>query len=169
MLYAYALRRVRNATIAEDLVQETLLGALRSSAGFEGRSSERTWLIGILRHKLLDHWRQRGHADDAMKRILDAELASNFTEAGTWRRAPQVLPAGGSDRVELASILRRCLESLPPRLIEAFLLREKQNVDVEHVAEALGVTTGNAAQMLHRARLVLRSCLERRGRPERKD
>lgn len=162
LLFAYALRRVREPAIAEDLVQETLLAALRSCDSFEGRSAERTWLVGILRNKLLDHWRGRGRADAALERALGPEAEAIFDAGGKWQSMPRSLPGTDAVRTELASALRHCMAALPPRLLEAFLLREKQNVPVELVAKSLGVTCANAAQLLHRARLVLRSCIEPR-------
>ncbi len=72
-LYAYALMRVRDASVAEDLVQDTLLAAIRSVDRFKGESSERTWLIGILKHKVLDHWRRAGRE----RRLDEGILCSN--------------------------------------------------------------------------------------------
>ena len=59
-LYRYALMRVRDSAIAEDILQETLLAALGASQNHAGLSSERTWLVGIMKHKVVDYFRRVG-------------------------------------------------------------------------------------------------------------
>ena len=155
-LHAYALRRTRSASTAEDLVQDTLLAAMRSGAEFQGRSDVRTWLVGILRHKLLDHWRRRGRGEAAIEALLAAVTTSSFDTQGKWARPPGNLPDGK----ELLEALRACVERLPPRASEAILLREAHGVGLDVVAGQLGTSSGATAQLLFRTRAALRECVE---------
>ncbi len=167
-LYSYALVRVRDSALAEDLVQETLLAALKARERFAGRSSERTWLIGILKHKLIDHLRrsQRQHPvedieDEADRRNLDQAV---FDERGHWKIPPGEWPhpEAALERTEFWQAFQDCLEALPGRLADLFVLREIQGVDSEEVRKALEIsTTNNMWVMLSRTRRRLRQCLER--------
>lgn len=165
-LYRYALLHLRDATVAEEVVQETLLAALGAYERFSGRSSERTWLVGILKHKLIDHLRRQfrerpADADDASAEA-NAER-ENFDATGKWRPGPAdwlTDPSAVRERSELRSALTDCLGTLPPKLAEAFSLREISDLDSEEICKALGITETNLWVMLHRARLRLRSCLE---------
>lgn len=166
-LFAYALRRVRNRAAAEDLVQDTLLAALAAPERFEGRSSVRTWLFGILRHKVIDHWRSQGRHDPRAEAGVEAELERRvngfFDRWGGWQPSakPRAWPDGATERSEFSEALRRCLDTLPARSAEAFLLRERHGVSVERLSQDLGTTPTNVWQILCRARVALRDCLQR--------
>src|SRR5689334_5348279 len=85
-LYAYALPRVRNADVAEDLVQETLLAAIKAHKNFAGNSAERTWLTGILKHKLIDHLRKSTRQRPLSE--LDVDVTEEFFDSrGQWKAA----------------------------------------------------------------------------------
>ncbi|MCA9283565.1 MAG: sigma-70 family RNA polymerase sigma factor [Phycisphaerales bacterium] len=166
-LYAYAMRRVRDAALAEDLLQETLLAAIADPDRFEGRSSVRTWLFGILRNKLLDHWRRAGRSLEqtvagleAAERLTAEKVEELFTDSGSWRRFPRRLPASLAEREEVLAGLQHCLDRLPPRMAETFLLRERHGMPVERLCQDYGTSATNMWQILHRARAALRDCLE---------
>jgi RNA polymerase sigma-70 factor (ECF subfamily) len=166
-LYAYALARTRNAAAAEDLVQETLLAAYAGRESFRGGSAERTWLVGILKHKVIDHLR-RGQRevplDDAMDPGDELE-ATLFDERGHWQvdvrewSRPDRAVEGG----QLLAALRDCLEALPERLGTLFMMRELDGMGTDELLEALNISSANNLWvMLSRARLRLRQCLEAR-------
>lgn len=167
-LFRYAMIRIRNETVAEDLVQDTLLAAFQNRERFTSGSSERGWLTGILRHKILDHFRQQTrertvHPDD----VLPAELTDRFDDLGLWRRDPDCGPVEwGEDaatqmqRQEFMAALKLCLSKLPARYADAFVLREMEAADSTKVQETLGITASNFWVLLHRARMQLRLCLE---------
>lgn len=161
ILFSYALRRVRDRASAEDLVQETLVAALTAPERFEGRSTIRTWLFGILRHKILDHWRRRGRETASLDEALERHVDGMFSRNGHWRadRAPGGWNASMSAREEFARGLRECLDKLSPRAAETFLLRERHGVSVERLSQDLGTSTTNVWQILSRARAALRECL----------
>lgn len=159
-LYAYAMARVRRPDMAEDLVQDTLLAAMEGQ--FDGRSSRRTWLVTILRRRLADRLRRTD--DGRAEQALDDAIRTLFNERGKWARAPRRWPLErrAADADALRRALTACLDRLPPRTAEAFLLVEHEETPIPAVAELLGTTPANVHVMLHRARLALRTCLEQR-------
>lgn len=166
VLFRYAAARVRDDAAAEDLVQETLLAALEAREGFRGDSSERTWLIGILRHKIVDHLRRMARDPLVAGEGLDAPgegIESMFKQDGTWARPPGAWgadPAALAEREEFWAVLRACLKALPNRLGQVFALRMMDAADPQEVCKALDVSATNLWVMLHRARARLRACLE---------
>ncbi|MCI0696436.1 sigma-70 family RNA polymerase sigma factor [candidate division KSB1 bacterium] len=168
-LYSYALLRVRNRELAEELVQETFLAALKSCKNFAQQSSERTWLIGILKHKIVDHFRRTSRerpvadfeanpSDDDLFR-KSGEWLDHWTQEGgpkEWTDDPSQLV----EQKEFWEVFNRCLAQLSPRLAEAFTLREIDGLSSEEVCEILSITPNNLWVMLHRARALLRRSLE---------
>ena len=169
-LFRYAMFRLRDAAAAEDAVQETLLAALQSDNRFAGRSSERTWLVGILKHKIIDHYRRigRGHEvayeGDATYGEFDP-FEKTGEWAGHWRAdlAPtnwQFDASATLEKKEFWETLDRCLAELPKRTAMAFVLREVDGLSSEEVCDLLDLSRSNLWVMLHRARLKLRNALE---------
>lgn len=163
-LYRYAMLFVRDAATAEDLVQEALLAALKAKDRFEERSTERTWLIGILRHKILDHFRRarRAPADRSVE-INPAEEPGPFDSNGKWKSKPLEWPDDPSYSTECADFwatFRECLSTVPPGAREAFCLIELEGLSPETLREVLDISATNLWSRLHRARLLLRRCLE---------
>ena len=172
-LLRYAAARVRDRETAEDLVQEVLVTAVGRLGEFSGGSSLRTWLIGILRHKILDHYRWRArHPGDQPGAGEDGDGAVDdpwFTPLGVWKIDPnQGLPADfdpgrAAERSELREALRRCIERLPESLHRTFVLRELEELEPEEVCRAAGIGRESLAVFLYRARQSLRECLQRKG------
>jgi len=162
-LYSYALSRLRNPASAEDVVQETFLAALRSPDGYSGKASPRTWLIGILKHKIVDLIRKESREQPA-EEIENMEEPEElfFDRKGHWRIKPvdwQVHPGKILEQKEFMAVLLQCLEHLPDRLHRLFVLRELENMDSEEVCKVLEISPTNLWVMLHRARMRLRGCL----------
>ena len=160
-LYAYALPRVRNADAAEDLVQETLLAAIKGHKDFAGLSAERTWLTGILNHKLIDHLRKSARQRPLSE--LEVDVSEEFFDRrGQWKTASpdwEGRPDALLERAEFREVLQGCLSKLPGRLAQLFWLREAEDVATDELCQELGITPTNVWTMLHRARLGLRRCL----------
>ncbi|MEM9585651.1 MAG: RNA polymerase sigma factor [Planctomycetota bacterium] len=155
-LYRYALLRVRVSATAEDLVQETFLSAIRASDRFAARSSRETWLIGILRHKIGDHFRrlsrdgQLGTDDpDHPLEACPAQSGSNPFESATTNEIQQQISV--------------CIDELPDTLRSAFVFRVLDDLRPQEAAELLQIRVDNLAARLYRARLFLRECLEKYG------
>jgi len=160
-LYAYALPRVRSPEAAEDLVQETLLAALANHHRFMRDASERTWLISILRHKLVDHLR-RAVRQRPLREVQSPETAELFDGRGRWKvrmAAWKGDPHAVLEDTEFRGVLARCLASLPSRIAQLFWLREAEGIGSEQLCQELEISPTNLWTMMHRARLRLRGCL----------
>jgi RNA polymerase sigma-70 factor (TIGR02943 family) len=164
-LYQYAVFRVRLPSVAEDLVQETFLAAFHSRETFKGRSSEKTWLVGILKNKIIDYFRKKNREMPAEKIELMADTLSDaFDESGHWRVGPapwDTNPDAQFEQEEFMVILQQCIERLPERLAQVFVLREMDELETKKICKLLGISASNAWVMLHRARASLRECLEK--------
>lgn len=160
-LFRYALFRIQDAQVAEDLVQETFLAALRSHENFMGQSTVKTWLIAILKHKIVDHIRKkiREPSSDKIETLSDPD----FDEHGHWQLRPgkwAINPGKLYEQKEFVDVLYRCLAELPERLAEAFIKREMDGLSTAEICKELGITATNSWVMLYRARMSLRRCLE---------
>ena len=164
-LYRYALMRVRRPEVAEDLVQETLFAAVRTSANFRGTSSERSWLYGILKNKIFDYFRKLAQEVSFTDlEFLKDEMSHKFVDQGwnhelgptQWKPDPE----SALDRKEFWITFRSCLDKLPPRVADVFVMREMEQMDTAQICEALRISQNNLWVMLHRARMALRECLE---------
>lgn len=163
-LFRYALPRVRDRHVAEELVQETYLAALKAVGSFRGDSSPRTWLVGLLRRKIADHYRKRsregeGESIDTTDLVIDAW----FDDKGSWIKWPsrcEMDPAELLQRADFWVVLENCVQALPERLAAAFTLRMMEARESEEVCKVLSITATNLWVALHRARARLRACLE---------
>jgi len=163
-LYKYAFYRVYEAPVAEDLVQETFLAALHSIKDFQHRSSIKTWLTSILKHKIIDHFRKKSKE----QQIDDIELHTNklddlFDRNGQWKIKPAQWNADPQKlygQKEFMEILHKCLSELPGRQASAFILREIAGESTKEICKILDISTSNSWVLLHRARMFLRRCLE---------
>lgn len=165
-LYAFALRQVFDPATAEDLVQDTLLAALRGQHSFRADSAERTWLIGILKHKCIDEVRRRRRASRTQAPYTDDIEAEVFRPNGTWREPPAPWadePLTQVQRDAFVAALGHCLNGVPQAQRASFVMRELEGLDAATASERLGVTSNNLYVLLHRARLRLRRCLEKSG------
>lgn len=162
-LIKFALLQLRNRAHAEDAVQETLLAALEGAKRFAGNSSLSTWLIGILKHKIVDHIRREAREPSLEPGSADeASLEPDFREDGHFRNPPAHWddPEAALGRREFLQALEASLERLPPRIARAFTLREIAGLSIREICDVLGITEANCAVMLYRARTALRQRLE---------
>jgi len=165
LLYRFAFFRVGEAQVAEDLVQEVLLAAYKSRDRFGGKSAEKTWLVGILKHKIVDYYRNRtreGKTFNFNETYSTVEEVT-FDKQGKWKSAPADLSSLPDKKVvdkELGEVIASCVETLPQGIRSVFSLREIDQLTSDEVCKALGITPTNLWVSMHRARLQLRSCLE---------
>jgi RNA polymerase sigma-70 factor (ECF subfamily) len=168
-LYRFALSRIKDPSIAEDLVQETFLAALKARKNFQGRSSARTWLIAILKHKIVDHIRKqvREQTSDKVESIFNAAANdpadTSFNDEGDWRIRPSnwaIDPMKLYEQKEFMDVLYHCLGGLPKRQAEAFMMREIDGFSTEEICKVLNISATNSWVILYRARMWLRQCLE---------
>ncbi|MFY7863833.1 sigma-70 family RNA polymerase sigma factor [Roseateles sp.] len=161
-LLKYAQLQLRNRAWAEDAVSETLLAAIEKPQSFSGTSQLKTWLIGILKHKLIDQIRRNCRemsttAEDGED--LDEDL---FTPDGHWRDSPKHWgdPDHCLTQLDFMRVLEACVEHLPGQQGRLFMMREWLELDTEEICKELRLSPTNLWVMLHRARLRLRECLQ---------
>ena len=155
-----------DATLAADVVQETLMAAIQGAAEFRGASSPKTWLIGILKYKVLDALRSRARQPLSMS-DLDPELDTGdldalFDDAGVWQTTPREWsdPAHSAQQLGFLQMLEFCLAELPRHSGRAFMLREMFELDTAEICQLLALTPNHLGVLLYRARMTLRKCLE---------
>jgi RNA polymerase sigma-70 factor (ECF subfamily) len=157
-LLRYASLQLRDRHAAEDAVQETLLAALAGEAGFAGRSNLRTWLTGILKHKIVDAIRRARRDTPAEGHDFDGL----FDESGHWAEPPAAWPDPGAslEQKEFFTALEECLARLPARTAQAFMMREHLGFETGDICKELGITATHCWVLLYRARMALRECLQ---------
>ena len=161
-LMRFALLQLRNETAAEDAVQETMLAALQGASRFAGQSSLKTWLIGILKHKIIDHLRRQAREPQAYETTCD-DFDAMFEGDGHWSEAPADWgrPENTLGQKEFFKVLDLCMEALPANTARVFMMREWLGLDTEEICKELKMTATNCWVVLYRARMGLRACLEK--------
>ena len=160
-LYRYALLRVGNPDIAEDLVQETFLAALTARDKFQGKASERTWLTAILRYKTVEYWRKNKHVQSSSD---TEEQKDYFDKHRHWAAAPANWsgdPQQQLTKAEFWQVLQQCISKMGQTLSDAFFMREFEDISTETICKHLKISPEGLWSRLHRARLNLRHCLEK--------
>ena len=165
MLLSYALSRLSDRDTAEDLVQETFLVAWKKRGEFEGRARFSTWLVAILRHKIADHFRKEGGRKSTSFDETDGgpEGEPLFSKWGKWKRSPKAWSASPDELVEnreFWTIVAGCLGDMPAHLAYVLRLREFKSAKTKDISSLLEISSSNVSVRLHRARLLLRQCLE---------
>ena len=163
-LLKYAMLQLRNTAQAEDAVQETLVAAIRGAGSFAGGSSVRTWMVGILKHKIVDTLRK-----SSRERSLDEHEASPddmdacFLPDGHYAERPADWgnPEEALSRQRFFEVLEQCMQSLPKVTAQAFAMREVMGLETGEICSNLGITSSNCWVLLYRARMKLRECLEK--------
>ncbi len=168
-LLRFAQSRVGNPTAAEDLVQETFLAALKARDKFTGKSSVKTWLTGILKYKVIDHYRKNSRTDtfSELTSFYGREAEEMFGSNHHWRSdnispprdwRPEQL--ANIDRKEFMEQFRICSEKLPEKIRQVFIMREIDDLKTDEICTRLSISRQNLWTILHRARMSLRRCLE---------
>lgn len=168
-LFAFAFARLRDEAAAEDAVQETLLAAIRGYDSFAEKSSERAWLTGILKHKIIDFFRRQCREANLTADETDFSsyqyLFADKTWNDHWSRETtptdwQTTPESELEKGEFCKVLEHCLGELPSRVANAFTLHEMDGFEAAEICDILNISKDNYWVMMHRARTHLRRCLE---------
>lgn len=166
-LMRVAQLQLRDRDQAEDVVQETLVAALSAQASFAGKSSVKTWLTGILKHKIIDAIRKKSResavsslaqeADiDDLDVFFDAENRDHWeSRPAEWRN-----PERDYEQRQFLDMVDFCLEKLPPNTARVFMMREVMELESDEICQELKITATNLWVILYRARMLLRKCLE---------
>ncbi len=162
-LYRYAMAKTGDASVAEDLVQDTFVAAVSRRDSFRNQSAVLTWLLAILKRKVADHYRKQSRhpmeqfSEEQMSWELDATRRSVELEPKRWSDDPAKIC---EDR-EFWKTFNRCVDKLPSKLFDAFILREVNQQSLQEVRELLGASATNLSMRLHRSRMAVRDCLNK--------
>jgi RNA polymerase sigma-70 factor (ECF subfamily) len=166
-LLRFAQLQLRNESLAEDVVSETLLALLEKPGAFQGRSTLRTYATGILKFKIIDVLRLRGREvaiEPLEEQSVDDAIDALFERDGHYveKQAPWRQPEQALEQQQFFETLQACVERLPPKIGRVFMMREWLEQEVEVICDELGITANHCGVMLYRARMALRECLARR-------
>ena len=163
-LYSWALHKVSDPELSSDLVQDTFLVAAEKKDSFKGDSSPKTWLFSILNHKIIDHYRKKVKQPV----LLENEVFSRFfSDDGDWHESKR--PGNWHEQEndqhllddnEFRSILKKCLEALPEKWSISIKLKYLSDTSSDEICQELDITPSNYWQIIHRAKLHLRDCIE---------
>ncbi|MGQ1786980.1 MULTISPECIES: sigma-70 family RNA polymerase sigma factor [unclassified Saccharicrinis] len=162
-LYDWAYHKTSNAEMAQDLVQDTFVVAVEKIDSFQRKSSVKTWLFSILNNKIVDFYRKKSKAHIP----FDGSFLSNFfNKDGTWKNESRPKEWNQDeghllDNQEFLGVLKKCMDALPEKwsaTVKLKYLIQKKGVEI---CKELGITSSNYWQMIHRAKLQLRACIEK--------
>ena len=163
-LFNFTITRVSSRDIAQDLVSETFFAGLKSMANFKGEASERTWLISILKRKIIDHYRKinsnKGKAEVRMSYNSDTETEGDWLE----ERVADPFDKTAEDKIEnseLGLAIHDCLGKLPEKQAQVFRMKTLLNYETEAICNELNITASNLWVIIHRARTAMASCMEK--------
>jgi RNA polymerase sigma-70 factor (ECF subfamily) len=169
-MHKFATSQLSDSHLAEDAVQEALMGALKNVKSFAGRAALRTWVFAILKNKIADVLRQKQRSIK-VNRLLGEEaeedsLAQRFDAQGYWQKGkrPSIWanPEGCMQEGQFWHVFETCLNNLPGSQARVFMMREFIELDSHEICATVGITVSNLNVMLFRARVRLRECLEKR-------
>jgi len=162
-LFRYAMLRLRNEELARDIVQETMLAGWKASQGFRADSSVRTWLVGILKHKITDYIRKQIRERRLMQHVESDPTSEYFDNhrrsqnaSIRWNSNPETLVHDKQFLITLSG----CVAKLSEQQQLVFTLRELNGEDTKSVCNTCGISSTNMHVIMHRARLMLRKCLK---------
>jgi len=162
-LFNYTITRVNDREIAKDLVQETFFSGLKSMKNFKGEASERTWLVSILKRKVIDHYRKI----NSNKGKAEVRITYNTDEnEGDWLEERVADPYDKSaestlENEELGDAIHNCLSKLPEKQASVFRLKTIEGLETETICNELNITASNLWVIIHRARVTMAECLEK--------
>ncbi|MBS1622602.1 MAG: sigma-70 family RNA polymerase sigma factor [Bacteroidetes bacterium] len=174
-LYSYAYARLRKEEVAQDLVQDTFFSALRAKETFLQNASEKTWLVAILKRKIIDYYRKKSTQNEL--NILDKPVEgedgaigyffeNQASQPGHWTSSASPNQWGRTfetsvESDEFNNILRTCLTKLPEKTAAAFVMKNMEGLETDEICKELNITQSNYWVMMHRAKLMLRDCMEK--------
>jgi len=170
-LYSFALIKVSNKETAEDLVQDTFIAAFKAKDTFREDSSEKTWLTAILKNKIIDHYRKKDVLKDAVDYITntEAEFDSHFFDGNNGHWLDNSVPGNWNEsadkkvnQLEFNMVLQYCMQKMPPKLVPVFTAKFLDGDASEDICKVFNITSSNYWVIIHRAKVLMRSCLEKK-------
>lgn len=167
-LFSIALMKTNNKEVAEDLVQETFFSAIKAAGSFKGESSEKTWLVKILQNKIIDYYRKKDILKDASEYIHQTQTSFDehfFDASNHWKEEAEPASWKNADseihQAEFHKILELCMKKLPSKLLPVFISKFIEDETAEKICKDYGITPSNYWVIIHRAKLLMRGCLEK--------
>jgi RNA polymerase sigma-70 factor (ECF subfamily) len=172
-LFSIALMKTNNSAVAEDLVQDTFLSAIKAAGSFKGESAEKTWLVRILQNKIIDYYRKKDILKGTVDYLHDTENSfdEHFFHADHKSQAhwkPDAAPDpwtsaadSGMHQAEFNKILELCMKKLPAKLLPVFVSKFIEEEDSDKICKDYEISSSNYWVIIHRAKLLMRSCLEK--------
>lgn len=165
MLYQHALPRINDSVLAEDLVQDTFLSALKGLDGYKGEASEKNWLFTILKNKIIDHYRKKA-TEQAVVTMPDLQIAGEwFNEEGAWAENSKPKDWQAADdtveKKEFQKVINWCKDHLKALQQHVFTLKYMEDLDSDEICKLLNISSSNYWVLIHRARLQMRDCVEK--------
>ena len=172
-LYAFAFYRLQDENVSQDLVQETLMAALKAKDNFKGTAAEKTWLTGIMKHKIIDAIRRKYRETAIEDKVLDFRAQEdNFDDNGRWKTGPEEWASNPEkllNQKDFMAVVTRCFAELPERQGRALSMKELDGETTKTICKVLNVSPTNAWVILHRARVLMRKCIEAKWLEERSE
>ncbi|CAM4183910.1 sigma-70 family RNA polymerase sigma factor [Gillisia hiemivivida] len=162
-LFNFTIVRVNDREVAHDLISETFLAGLKSMKNFKGEATERTWLISILKRKIIDHYRK----NNSKKGKAEIKIQYNDdSNEGDWleENAPDRFDKTAEDLIEneeLGTAILECMEQLTEKQAKIFKMKTIDGFDTEAICNEFNITPSNLWVIIHRARTTLAQCLEK--------
>ncbi|NNK28608.1 MAG: sigma-70 family RNA polymerase sigma factor [Flavobacteriaceae bacterium] len=163
-LFNYTITRVNDREMAQDLVQDTFFAGLKSMKNFKGEASERTWLVSILKRKIIDHYRRinskKGKAEVRISYNSDAESEGDWLE----ERVADPFDKTAEDNLEnteLGLAIHHCIGKLPDKQATVFKMKTLLGYETEAICNELNITPSNLWVIIHRARTMMAECLKK--------
>ncbi len=161
-LFNYAVVRVSDEEIAKDLIQETFIAGLKSAKNFKGQATERTWLIAILKRKIIDHYRKINSKKGKAEVRLQYNASSDSD--GDWLEEQVADPGSlkendALENEELGLAIQSCIDQLPEKQRQVFTMKTVRGLSTEDICKELDINPSNLWVMIHRARTALMGCL----------
>lgn len=169
-LYKFAYYRVNNDELAQDLVQDCFLAALKAADNYNGTASEKTWLVSILKNKIIDHYKKASTRNESPLQLNTYDAPSydyffNKETNGHWNNTtkPKDWEATDTnfDTKEFYKTLESCLAVLPEKWKAVFVMSLLEDADTKFVCKEFDLSSSNFWVIIHRAKLQVRACLEK--------
>lgn len=168
-LLRFAYYRLNNQALAEDLVQDTFLAAFKAKDRFSGKATVKTWLTGILKNKIIDHYRKKNRTQSMseLATFYERQEEELFDQDGHWNYDNPSVPNDWQpeqvkqvNNADFMKQFHQCADKLPKKVRQVFIMREVDGYSSEEICEQLELSRANLWTILHRARMALRTCLE---------
>lgn len=168
-LYSWAYHKTNSKETAEDLTQETFISAFKGFDKCKNKEQPKTWLFSILNHKIIDHYRDSAKKTEHHKIIYEESISNSlnglFEASGSWTEDASALISNGEqhllDTPEFNDVLANCIADLPENwrmaVISKYILEKKG----EEICQELDITPSNYWQLVHRAKVMLKVCIEK--------